>query len=283
MTFTSTTGGRALRAAVLPLLVGATVGLTACGGDSGGSTTAAAANGAARQGGYGQDARGGRGGFGAQTPEEREKLQACLKKQGVTFPTRGGAGGPGGAPPTGTTGAPPTGTDGAPPSGAGGPGGVPGGAGGTDGGAGGAAGPGGGPAGGGLPGGGRAGGRGAGMSSAERKKFQAALKACGVTMPSGGARAGGRPGGRPDVNDAAYRKSIEAYVACVKQHGFDLPKPNFTGNGPIFDPKEVDQTDATFKKASAACQSTLRTGSSGGRGQGSSSSGSSSGSSGAQS
>jgi hypothetical protein len=102
------------------------------------------------------------------------------------------------------------------------------------------------------------------MSSAERQKFQAALKACGVTTPAGGGRRA-----RPDVSSSAYRKSIEAYVACVKKNGFDLPKPDFSGNGPIFDPNEVDQGDATFQKASAACQSTLRQGRGAGGGSGS--------------
>ncbi|MEV4422006.1 hypothetical protein AB0L40_18775, partial [Patulibacter sp. NPDC049589] len=129
----------------------------------------------------------------------------------------------------------------------------------------------GGPRAGGLPGGGggRAGGFGGGMTAAQRKKLQAALKSCGVTTPQGGGnRAGG--GGRPDVNNATYRKSIEAYAACVRKNGFDLPKPDFSGNGPIFDPKTVDQTDPKFQKASAACQSTLQQGRpSGGPGGGS--------------
>lgn len=253
--FTTTIrGSRAARATVLPLLATAALGLTACGGGDDTTSTPAAATtangGAQQQGGYGQG-QGGRGGFGAQTEEERAKLQACLKKEGVTLPTgRGGqGGGPGGAPPTRTDGAPPAGVDGAPPAdGTGGP-----------------------PAGG-LPGGGRAGGgAGGGMSTADREKLQAALKTCGVTAPSGGT---GQRQGRPDVSSAAYRKSIEAYVACVEKNGFDLPKPDFSGDGPIFDPDEVDQDDATFKKASAACQSTLR------QGRGAGGSGSSGGASG---
>lgn len=258
--FTTTIrGSRAARATVLPLLATAALGLTACGGGDDTASMPAAATtangGAQQQGGYGQ---GGRGGFGAQTEEERAKLQACLKKEGVTLPTgRGGqGGGPGDAPPTRTDGAPPAGADGAPPAdGAGGPpgGGLPGGGGGRT--------------------GGPAGGGGAGMSTADREKLQAALKTCGVTAPADGA---GRRPGRPDVSSAAYRKSIEAYVACVKKNGFDLPKPDFSGDGPIFDPGEVDQDDATFKKASEACQSTLRQGRGTG-GNGASGSGSGSG------
>lgn len=208
-TITTPRRSRAARALALPLLVTAAIGVTACGGDSASTTTTAASatSGAlpaapdGGRGGYGGGQAGGR--FGAQTEEERAKLQACLEQQGVTLPA-GRPGGPGGAP-------------------------------------------------GGLPGGGRGPG-GAGMSTPEREKLQKAMKSCGAEVPDRGARP---DGGAPDVRDATYRKSIEAYAACVRRNGFDLPKPDFSGEGPVFDPKTVDQTDATFRKASAACQSTL--------------------------
>ena len=236
---------RAARGLALPLLAGAVLGLTACGGGDDGTTTNAA-NGTAQRGGgqagYGQ--AGGGPGFGGRTAEEREELQACLEKQGVTLPSRR-AGGSGGG--TRTDGAPSAGADGAgtTPDGVGAP------PAGADGGP---------PQGGGLPGGGAAGGRGpgsgmGGMSTEEREELQEALKSCGVTAPAGGRRQGG---GAPDVDDPGYRRSIEAYTACVRKNGFDLPDPDFSGDGPVFDPDEVDQTDATFRKASAACRSTLR-------------------------
>jgi hypothetical protein len=285
-TFTTPRATRIARALALPVLASATLGLTACGGGDSGTTTSASAtngtqtqqgsgqNGAQTQQGYGQDGAGrAGGGFGGQTAAERKKLQACLKTKGVSLPTFRG---PGGAPGTSTNGAPPTATNGAPPTATNGPP------------AGGAPGGNGGPPGGGLPGGGGgaggAGGAGAGMTTAQREKLQAALKACGASTPTGG-----RQRTAPDVNSAAYRKSIEAYAACVRKNGFDLPKPNFSGKGPIFDPDEVDQTDATFKKASAACQSTLRQGQgqggggASGSGSGSSSSGTSTSAAGSQS
>jgi hypothetical protein len=108
---------------------------------------------------------------------------------------------------------------------------------------------------GGLPGGG--GPPGGGMSQADRDKLQAALKQCGVTLPNRGANGQGA-GSRPDVNDAAYRKRVQDYVACVRKNGFDLPNPDFSGKGPIFDPSKVDQSDPTFQSASQKCQSVLR-------------------------
>lgn len=209
------------RRAVAPLallLVGLALGGCGSSGSDTTTTTAAAGN---RTGG---------------DPAQREKLQACLKQQGVDLPQRpAGAGGPGappgGAPPTGDGGSPSG--DGAPSTGDGGP-------------------PAGLPGGGGVPGAG-AGGPG-GLSSDQRRKLQAAMQKCGVDPSRFGRRAGG--GARPD--DAAYRKRVTAYVACVRENGFDLPDPDFSGKGPIFDPEKVDQQDATFQKASRACQAKLR-------------------------
>jgi hypothetical protein len=74
-------------------------------------------------------------------------------------------------------------------------------------------------------------------------KFQAALKACG------GAQFQRR---RFTPNKAAVTK----FVACVKQHGYDLPTPNFSGKGPIF-PAKIEQ-DKKFQTAARACASDLR-------------------------
>ncbi|HEY1712950.1 MAG TPA: hypothetical protein VGG07_08605 [Solirubrobacteraceae bacterium] len=107
------------------------------------------------------------------------------------------------------------------------------------------------PAGGAPPGGGGSGfffggGNGAQGGAAGRlnnPKFQAALKACG------GAQFQRR---RFTPNKAAVTK----FVACVKQHGYDLPTPNFSGKGPIF-PAKIEQ-DKKFQAAARACASDLR-------------------------
>ncbi len=84
----------------------------------------------------------------------------------------------------------------------------------------------------GLPGGG------AGSS-----KFRAALKACGANFPAGRGPAG------------FNRQAIQKYVSCVRSHGYDLPNPNFSGNGPVF-PSNT-RSNAKFQTASKACQSLL--------------------------
>jgi hypothetical protein len=228
--------------ALLPIAAVAVLALSACGGNaSGDATNAGAPATTTERGGSGNDRTGPGNG-----PQDMADLQACLKKQGVELPERpAGQNGerPEGAPEGGTP------EGGAPEGGAPPEGGLPGG--------------------GGAPpqgrdGDGRRGGPFADLSDEDREKLQQAMEKCGGGPggPGGAGRRGGPAGQargrRPDVNDADYQASIKAYAACVRKNGYDLPDPDFSGKGPIFDPKEVDQQDATFKKASKACQSTLR-------------------------
>jgi hypothetical protein len=107
------------------------------------------------------------------------------------------------------------------------------------------------PAGGGGTGGGQGrrrgffgGGGAAGGGFANNPKLRAAFQACGG--------AGGFGGRRFTPNHAAVTK----FVACVKQHGYNLPAPNFSGKGPIF-PAKIEANKA-FQTASRACASDLR-------------------------
>jgi hypothetical protein len=103
--------------------------------------------------------------------------------------------------------------------------------------------PGGAPSGSGVPGGG------GGFRS--NAKFQAALKACGANFPAGGAGGfRGRPGG------TFSHTAIDKYVACVRNRGYDLPNPNFSGKGSIF-PAKI-RSNTKFQAASKACASDLR-------------------------
>ena len=99
-----------------------------------------------------------------------------------------------------------------------------------------------------------------GRAGGNSSKFRAAFKACGADF-----RAGGRRGG-------FNRQNIQKYVTCVRQHGYNLPEPNFSGNGPVF-PANI-RTNKKFQSASKACQSLLAppqgAGGAGGTGGGSS-------------
>jgi hypothetical protein len=76
---------------------------------------------------------------------------------------------------------------------------------------------------------------------------RAAFQACGAQFGFG---AGGQ-GFRRRLS----RASITKYVTCVRQHGYNLPSPNFSGKGPVF-PSTI-RNNAKFQAASRACQSLL--------------------------
>jgi hypothetical protein len=78
-------------------------------------------------------------------------------------------------------------------------------------------------------------------------KMQAAFKACGANF---GFR-GGAGGFRGRISHTA----ITSFVTCVKQHGYNLPSPNFSGKGPIF-PQSVE-TNAKFQAAAKSCSHLL--------------------------
>jgi hypothetical protein len=100
--------------------------------------------------------------------------------------------------------------------------------------------------GGGPPSGGGAGAPGGGAPGGGSAKLQAAFKACGASTPGAQGGAGG----------GFTRQTVAKYVTCVRQHGYSLPKPNFSGKGAVF-PASV-QSNPKFKSANRTCQSLLR-------------------------
>jgi hypothetical protein len=88
------------------------------------------------------------------------------------------------------------------------------------------------------------------LSSAQRARLSAAMQKCGA--PFGRFRRFG-----PDFRSPAFRRALAAYVACVRRNGFDLPAPNTSGSGPIFDPRTVNRQDPRFIAANARCQQLL--------------------------
>lgn len=203
---------------IMAALVALAVG--ACGGGDASSTSSATET--ATNGSDSASSTRGGPGNGFMSAEVRD----CLKKAGVDLPQapQGAGDGPSGTVPDGGAGLP----SGAPPQGDNGS-------------------PSGAPPEGGFPG------QGGDLSQQDREALQAALKKCGVDVRPG--QAGGRA---PDIDDAAYQQRVRDYVACVRDNGYDLPDPDFSGNGPVFDDKEVDRTSQAFQDASRKCQDRLR-------------------------
>jgi len=81
-------------------------------------------------------------------------------------------------------------------------------------------------------------------------QFQAALKKCGAgNLPQG--RGGG-------LNSASARAGLAKYAACLRQNAINVPAPNTTGKGPVFDTKGIDTSSSKFKAAQSKCQSDLK-------------------------
>jgi|ERR1700684_2681311 len=81
-----------------------------------------------------------------------------------------------------------------------------------------------------------------------RAQLQAALKQCGGGFSGAGRRFGG----------ARNSQRLAKFAACMRTNGVNLPTPNTTGKGPIFDTKGIDTTSAAFKAADAKCVKELR-------------------------
>jgi hypothetical protein len=93
-----------------------------------------------------------------------------------------------------------------------------------------------------------------GFGGERSEKMKKAFEECGVEAPEFKGGPGGA-GGKPNTNSAAFKKQVNEYVACVRENGYELAEPNFSGEGPIFEKAESES--AEFKKASAQCQELL--------------------------
>lgn len=87
-------------------------------------------------------------------------------------------------------------------------------------------------------------------SGVTREQLRAALEKCGL---HGGSF---RPGA--SLHSSAFQARLTKFATCMRQNGVNLPAPNTSGRGPLFDTKGIDTTSATFKAAEAKCRSDLR-------------------------
>jgi hypothetical protein len=86
-----------------------------------------------------------------------------------------------------------------------------------------------------------------------RAQYEAALKKCGAGNFAGGARGGAR------FKSPAFKAALAKFATCLRENGVNVPAPNTSGSGPVFDTKGIDTSSAQFKAAEAKCQSDLRT------------------------
>ncbi|HEY5192925.1 MAG TPA: hypothetical protein VIJ39_03495 [Solirubrobacteraceae bacterium] len=86
-----------------------------------------------------------------------------------------------------------------------------------------------------------------GVSAAQ---YEAAVKKCG-----GGRFAGGS--GAHRLNSPVFKAALAKYATCLRQNGINVPAPNTSGGGPIFNTKGINTTSSQFKTASKKCRTAL--------------------------
>jgi hypothetical protein len=74
------------------------------------------------------------------------------------------------------------------------------------------------------------------------------LKKCG----GGNFRGAGR------FNSPTAKAALTKFVACMRENGVNLPTPNTSGSGPVFNTTGINTTSSTFKSAQSKCQSALQ-------------------------
>ena len=84
-----------------------------------------------------------------------------------------------------------------------------------------------------------------------RAQYEEAVKKCG-----GGAFAGGRA----RFNGPAAKQALTEFAACMRSNGVNLPTPNTSGKGPIFDTGSQNTRSAKFQAARARCEQILAAG-----------------------
>jgi hypothetical protein len=87
-------------------------------------------------------------------------------------------------------------------------------------------------------------------------QLQEALKKCG----------GGNFTGAGRFSSATAKAALTKFAACMRENGVNLPVPNTSGTGPVFNTRGINTTSATFKTAEGKCRSDLQGAFAGGRG-----------------
>jgi hypothetical protein len=81
-----------------------------------------------------------------------------------------------------------------------------------------------------------------------RGQMEAALKKCGGLFG----------GGLRRFNNPGYRQALVKFAACMRENGVNVPEPNTSGNGPVFNTKGLETNSAQFRTAEAKCRGALR-------------------------
>jgi hypothetical protein len=82
-----------------------------------------------------------------------------------------------------------------------------------------------------------------------RVQYAELLRKCGGGAPA--LRAKNR------FSNTRFRQALVSFAKCLRQNGINVPLPNTSGKGPIFDTKGIDTASPKFQQARRKCRSTL--------------------------
>jgi hypothetical protein len=85
-----------------------------------------------------------------------------------------------------------------------------------------------------------------------RAQYEAAVKKCGGF-------AGGRfRGGASRLASPQFTQALATFATCMRNNGVNVPAPNTSGKGPVFNTKGLNTASAQFKAAESKCSDALR-------------------------
>jgi hypothetical protein len=82
-----------------------------------------------------------------------------------------------------------------------------------------------------------------------RAQYEAAVKKCGGRALGGGLNR---------LKSPVYRQALAKFATCMRENGVNVPQPNTSGSGPVFNIKGLNTASATFKAAESKCSADLR-------------------------
>jgi hypothetical protein len=83
-----------------------------------------------------------------------------------------------------------------------------------------------------------------------RAQYEAALKKCG------GGNFAGRGGGAR-FSSPIFKAALAKFATCLRQNGVNVPTPNTSGKGPVFNTKGINTSSPQFRTAEVKCRSAL--------------------------
>jgi hypothetical protein len=85
-----------------------------------------------------------------------------------------------------------------------------------------------------------------------RSQYLELVRKCGSRSGGPAAVGAGRRFSSP-----RFRQALASFAACLRQNGVNIPPPNTSGKGPIFNIKGINTASPQFRQARQKCRATL--------------------------